>query len=117
VETPYTGLFVPQKGVGANHGPKEMADLAREIISGLTEKEEVDDLPLPATGRSNPGCGCLRQADPGEITGRALWNTILEESVYVVPSCTPQFCVIPKQRKSRCSGVWGIFQRIFSSTW
>ncbi len=68
-ETPYTGLFVPQKGWGRIMVPKEMADLAREIISGLSGNRRIGDLPLAGDLQIDPRLwDALRKADPGEIT-------------------------------------------------
>ncbi len=84
-ETPYAGLFVPQKGWGRIMVPKEMADLACEIISGLSE-QGVEALPSAGDWQIDPRLWeALRQADPREITGRTLVEYDLEESVYVVP--------------------------------
>lgn len=85
-ETPYTGLFIPQKGWGRIMVPKEMAELAREIISRLSEKEEVDHLPLAGDFGIDPLLWeTLQQADPTEITTRALVQFDRLEKVYVVP--------------------------------
>ena len=68
-ETPYAGLFVPQKGWGRIMVPKEMVDLAREIISRLAEKEEAGDMPPGGDLQIDPGLwDALRKADPREIT-------------------------------------------------
>ena len=65
--------------------PKEMADRAREIISGLPEERTTG----PAAGRRpqiEPGLwDALRQADPQEIASRALVEYEREENVYIVP--------------------------------
>ena len=85
-ETPYTGLFIPQKGWGRIMVPKEMADLAREIISGLAEEIESDDLSSAGDLHIDPRLwDAVRQADPREITARAAVEYDREESVYVVP--------------------------------
>ena len=85
-ETPYTGLFVPQKGWGRIMVPKEMADLAREIISDLSENEEGDDLPSAGHFHIDPLLWeALKQADPLEITTRTLVQFDDQENVYVVP--------------------------------
>jgi hypothetical protein len=114
VETPYTGLFVPQKGWGRIMVPKEMADLAREIISGLTEKEEVDDLPFAGDWQIEPRLwDALRQADPGEITGRALVEYDSEESVYVVPFLHTAVLCYPETEEIEVLGRLGHFSKDF----
>lgn len=85
-ETPYAGLFVPQKGWGRIMVPKEMVDSAREIISRLAETEEAGGLSLPGDVQIDPRLwDALRKADPWEITERALVEFDPEENVYVVP--------------------------------
>ena len=85
-ETPYAGLFVPQRGWGRIMVPKEMADLAREIISGLVDKEEAEDLPFKEDFEIDPRLwDSLRHADPREMSQRALVQFDSEENVWVVP--------------------------------
>ncbi|MGA2939140.1 MAG: DUF3786 domain-containing protein [Syntrophobacteraceae bacterium] len=113
-ETPYTGLFVPQKGWGRVMVPKEMADLAREIISGLSEKEEVDDLPFAGDWQIDPRLwDALRQADPREITGRALVEYDFEESVYVVPFLNTAALCYPETEEIEVLGRLGHFSKDF----
>ncbi len=113
-ETPYTGLFVPQKGWGRIMVPKAMADLAREIISGLAEKEEVDGLPLAGDWQIEPRLwDALRQADPLEIAGRALVEYDLEESVYVVPFLNTAALCYPETEEIEVLGRLGHFSKDF----
>src|SRR5208337_3536796 len=73
VETAYTGLFTPQKGWGRIMVPKEMADLAREIISSLTQENESGNQPSAGDLQIDPRFWDeLRQADPQEIVSRAV---------------------------------------------
>lgn len=86
VETPYAGLFVPQKGWGRIMVPKEMAGQAKEIISGLAEKQEGNDLQFTGDPQIEPRLwDALRQASPREISARTLVEFDREENVYVVP--------------------------------
>lgn len=86
VETAYTGIFTPQKGWGRIMVPKEMADLAREIISGLTQENESDNQPSAGDLQIDPRFWDeLRQADPQEIVSRAVVEYQPEHNVYVVP--------------------------------
>ena len=113
-ETPYAGLFVPQKGWGRIMVPKEMADLACEIISGLTEKEEVDGLPFAGDWQIEPRLwDALRQADPREITGKALVEYDLEESVYVVPFLNTAVLCYPETEEIEVLGGLGDFSKDF----
>ncbi len=114
-ETPYTGLFVPQKGWGRIMVPKEMADVAREIISGLTEKtEELDNLPFNGDLQIEPRLwDALRQADPGEVTARALVEYDLEESVYVVPFLNTVALCYPETEEIEVLGRLGDFSKDF----
>ena len=113
-ETPYTGLFIPQKGWGRIMVPKEMADLAREIISGLTEEAEVDDLPFDGDFQIEPRLwDALRQADPREIAGRALVEYDLEESVYVVPFLNTAALCYPETEEIEVLGRLGDFSKDF----
>jgi hypothetical protein len=113
-ETPYTGLFVPQKGWGRIMVPKEMADPAREIISGLTETEQVDDLPFAGDWQIDPRLwDALRQADPGEIKARALVEYDLEESVYVIPFLNTAVLCYPETEEIEVLGRLGDFSKDF----
>jgi len=113
-ETPYTGLFVPQKGWGRIMVPKEMTDLAREIISALTEKDEVDDLPFAGDWQIDPRLwDALRQADPREITARALVEYDFEESVYVVPFLNTAALCYPETEEIEVLGRLGHFSKDF----
>ena len=115
-ETPYAGLFVPQKGWGRIMVPKEMADLAREIISGLTRENESGTCRLPATGRSIPGCGRrLRQADPREIAAKSPCGIRPEESVYVVPFLNTAVLCYPETEEIEVLGGPGRFFKGFSA--
>jgi len=80
METPYSALFVPQKGWGRIMVPEQMADRAREVISQLAVENE------PGARRIEPGLWEeLRQADPREVASRALVEYDGAEDVYIVP--------------------------------
>ena len=96
-ETPYTGLFIPQKGWGRIMVPEEMADLAREIISGLTQENEPGNLPSAGDWQIDfRFWDALRQADPQDIVSRAVVEYQPEDNVYIVPflnkavRCSPE---------------------------
>ncbi len=113
-ETPYAGLFVPQRGWGRIMVPKEMADQAREIISDLAEKEEGDELPNAGDSQIEPWLwDALRQADPGEISSRALVEFDLEENVYVVPFLNTAALCYPETEEIEVLGGLGDFSKDF----
>jgi hypothetical protein len=63
-----------------------MADLAREIISGLTQENESDNPPSSVSRQIDPRFwDALRQADPQEIVSRAAVQYLPEENAYIVP--------------------------------
>jgi hypothetical protein len=85
-ETAYTALFTPQKGWGRIMVPKEMADLAREIISSLTQENESDSPPSAGDWQIAPRFWeALRQADPKEVVSRAVVEFQPEDNLYIVP--------------------------------
>ena len=64
METPYSGLFVPQKGWGPVVVPEEMADQARRIISQLAWENEPPDRQLKGDRQVETGLwDALRQTD------------------------------------------------------
>ncbi len=86
VETPYSGLFVPQRGWGRVMVPEQMADRAREIISRLAEANEPEDRPPAGARKLEPGLwDALRRADPMEIESRTLVEYERPENVYIIP--------------------------------
>ncbi len=115
-ETPYTGLFIPQKGWGRIMVPKEMADLAREIISGLAEEIESDDLSSAGDLHIDPRLwDAVRQADPREITATAAVEYDREESVYVVPFLNTVVLCYPETEEIEVIRAHGRFFRGFSA--
>lgn len=86
METPYSGLFVPQKGWGRIMVPEEMADRARRIISQLAWENEPPDRQLKGDRQVETGLwDALRQTDHREAASRALVEYDPEENVYIVP--------------------------------
>jgi len=86
VETPYSGLFVPQKGWGRIMVPEELADRARRIISQFAGEIEPEAGPLKDSRRIEPGLwDALRKAAPREVASRSLVQHDEEENVYIVP--------------------------------
>lgn len=86
METPYSGLFVPQKGWGRIMVPEEMADRARRIISQLAEETQSADGQPKDDRQIEPGLWeDLRQADHRETALRALAQYDAGENVYIIP--------------------------------
>ncbi|SPF39867.1 conserved hypothetical protein [Syntrophobacter sp. SbD1] len=113
-ETPYAGLFVPQKGWGRIMVPKEMADSAREIIARLVETEAIGEMPLAGDVQIDPRLwDALRKADPGEITQRALVEFDPEENVYVVPFLNTAVLCYPETERIEVLGRHEDFSKDF----
>jgi hypothetical protein len=113
-ETPYAGIFVPQKGWGRIMVPKEMAGQAKEIISGLTEEQEGDDLQFAGDQQIEPRLwDALRQASPREISARALVEFDREENVYVVPFLDTAALCYPETEEIEVLGRQGDFSKDF----
>jgi hypothetical protein len=111
-ETPYAGLFVPQRGWGRIMVPKGMADLSREIISGLVEEERGEDLPLADDFQIEPRLwDDLRRADPGEMPERSLVQFDPEENVYVIPFLNTAVLCYPETEEIELLGRLGDFSK------
>jgi len=111
-ETPYAGLFVPQRGWGRIMVPREMADVAREIISGLAESEEGGEPRSAGAFQIEPSLwDDLRQADPGEILEKALVQFDREENVYVVPFLNTAVLCYPETEEIEVLGRLEDFSR------
>jgi hypothetical protein len=105
VETPYSGLFVPQRGWGRIMVPKQMADRARAIISDLAEKDEPGGGPLAESTRIEPGLwDSLRRADPQEIASRTLVDYEQAENVYTVPFLNTAVLCYPETEEIEALG-------------
>ncbi len=105
VETPYSGLFVPQRGWGRVMVPEQMADRAREIISGLAEENEAGSgTPADAQQIDPRLWDALRRADPREIASRALVEYEPAENVYVVPFLNTAVLCYPATREMEVLG-------------
>lgn len=113
METAYSNIFVHQKGWGRILVPEEMADLAREIISELTEIDEPAapvPSPVPRLEQGSPPgtdyaaqkldqvveqlagvpvesrlWDALKQADPREVASRTICEFDPEKNLYVLP--------------------------------
>ena len=113
-ETAYTTLFTPQKGWGRIMVPKDMADLAREIISGLTQENESNDLPSAGDWQIDPRFWDeLRQADPQEIVSRAVVEYQPEDNLYVVPFLNTVALCYPETEEIEVQGSLAGFSEDF----
>ncbi len=113
-ETAYTTLFTPQKGWGRIMVPKDMADLAREIISGLTQENESNDLPSAGDWQIDPRFWDeLRQADPQEIVSRAVVGYQPEDNLYVVPFLNTVALCYPETEEIEVQGSLAGFSEDF----
>jgi hypothetical protein len=111
-ETPYGGLFIPQRGWGRIMVPKEMADMAREIISSLSKADGGGVVELDGNFQIEPGLwDALRQADPKEILDKALVQFDSEESVYVVPFLNTAVLCYPQTEEMELLGRLGDFSK------
>jgi hypothetical protein len=115
METPYSGLFVPQKGWGRIMVPEEMADNARRIISQLAEENEA----IAGQPEGGPQVGpelwdALRRADPRDASSRSLVEYEPEEDVYIVPFLNTTVLCHPTAEETvvleRLAGLSGDFQ-------
>ena len=104
-ETAYTALFTPQKGWGRIMVPKEMADLARGIISSLTQENESGNPPSAGDWQVDPRFWDeLRQADPQEIVSRAIVEYRPEENLYIVPFLNTVVMCYPETEEIEAPG-------------
>jgi hypothetical protein len=99
-ETPYSTLFVPQKGWGQILVPEEMAPKAREVIDEVLR--EVRSAPL----YSDPSeldpllWERLRAADPETLCHNAQVQYEAEHRAYVVPFLNAEFLITPEDEKT-----------------
>jgi hypothetical protein len=106
-ETAYSNIFVHQKGWGYVLAPRQKAELAREIISELTQMWKEGDPSPSVQSETEPGnCDhrlsqvsqqlaglkpepglwdALRQADPGEVSSRTEVQFDPQKNGYIVP--------------------------------
>jgi hypothetical protein len=105
METPYSGLFVPQKGWGRIMVPKQMADRARALISDLAEENEPGGRPFAEGRRNERGLwDSLRRADPQEIASRTLVEYERAENVYIVPFLNTAVLCYPETEEIEALG-------------
>lgn len=113
-ETPYTGLFVPQRGWGRILVPAESETLAREIILSLAEEDEFNDSALSGSFEIEPQLWeTLRQADPREITSKAAAEYDFEEKVYIIPFFNTAVICSPELEEMEVVGPLKTFSRDF----
>ena len=104
-ETPYTGLFIPQRGWGRVLVPREMESEAREIICALIEDIQCAE-PSPANASEiDPRLWeRLRQADLNEIINNAVVEYDAEEEAFVVPFLNTAVLCYPELEKIEVIG-------------
>ncbi|MHC1726450.1 MAG: DUF3786 domain-containing protein [Syntrophobacteraceae bacterium] len=113
-ETPYTGLFIPQRGWGRILVPSEVETLAREIIISLAEEDEFDGAPLSGTWEIEPQLWeTLRQTDPREIITRAVAEYDPEEKVYIIPFFNTAIICSPELEEIEVIGPLATFSKDF----
>ncbi len=113
-ETPYSGLFVTQKGWGRVMVPKQMEPQALEIIEALvedlqkarpifTDASEIDPVLWEKLGR----------ADPEEIARNAMVQYDPHAGAYIVPFFNAAILVYPELRKLELTGSEPAFSQDF----
>ncbi|MFZ2447283.1 MAG: DUF3786 domain-containing protein [Syntrophobacteraceae bacterium] len=113
-ETPYTGLFVPQRGWGRVMVPREMESQAREIVDALIEDIQGSGAPYADASEIDPQLWeMLRGADPAEIVKNALVEYDPEEDVYIVPFFNTVVVCWPEAEKMQILGVHSTFSQDF----
>lgn len=139
VDTAYSNIFVPQKGWGLIMVPRENEDLAREIISDLSELEheglspaEPESEPISPAQGENPGrklneeaeqpgapeleprlWDALRQAEPREVASRTIAEFDPEKNVFAVPFLNGVILCRPETEQIEAVGCPGDFSRDF----
>jgi hypothetical protein len=104
-ETPYAGLFIPQRGWGRVMVPGEMADLAREIIASLSEVERSGELPTSGDFEVEPRLWrALEEADPEEVSARAIVQFDREKGAYIIPLLNTAVLCYPETKKTELPG-------------
>ncbi|MCE5335300.1 MAG: DUF3786 domain-containing protein [Desulfobacteraceae bacterium] len=113
-ETPYTGLFIPQRGWGCVMVPEGMEALAREVIRSLAEDDEFDEQPAANTYELEPRLwDMLRKADPEEITRTAVVEYDLDDNVYIVPFLNTAILCSPEAEEIEVVGDLAPFSKDF----
>ncbi len=113
-ETPYTGLFVPQKGWGRIMVPCEMEDMAREIVEAFVEDVRSTDAPYTKSSEIDPVLWeRLREADPAEIAGNSGVEYDDQEEVYIIPFFNTAIVCWPESEKMEIIGEFSKFSRDF----
>jgi hypothetical protein len=105
-ETPYSRLFVPQRGWGRVMVPKEMLDRAREIICAMVESGPCEEELFASAAEIDPQLwGRLRQADPEEIIRNAVVEYSREDEAYVVPFLNTVLMCYPEEERIEVMGL------------
>lgn len=113
-ETPYTGLFVPQKGWGRIMVPKEMEAVASEIVQAFVEDVRCNDAPYMKASEIDPVLWeRLRGADPAEISRNAGVEYDVEEEVYIIPFFNTAIVCWPESEKMEIIGEYSKFSQDF----
>lgn len=113
-ETPYTGLFIPQKGWGRIMVPEGMETKARDVIRALAEDDEFEDQPAANSYELEPRLWeMLRNADPAEVTGRAVVEYDLDDNAYIVPFLNTAILCFPELEEIEVVGDLAPFSKDF----
>lgn len=112
-ETPYTALFIPQKGWGRIMVPREAENRARAIINALVENIRHSEPQKPTSTIDPELWEALRKADPREITGNAVVEYNPEENVYIVPFFNSGILCYPGEERIEVAGFPDEFSRDF----
>jgi hypothetical protein len=116
-ETPYTGLFVPQKGWGRVMVPKEMLDQAREIICALAESNQcTEDLIANGTEVDPLLWERLRQADPEDIIRNAVVEYASDDRAFIIPFLNTAVMCYPEDERIEVIGLVPGFSNDFQLT-
>ncbi|MEN6486585.1 MAG: DUF3786 domain-containing protein [Syntrophobacteraceae bacterium] len=98
-ETPYTGLFVTQRGWGQILVPSEFEYRARQIIWPVLHGVQTGRLCLDSSELDPLLWDRLREADPRKICRQALVGYEEEKNAFVVPFLTGRFLCLPDEER------------------
>ncbi|MBP8646206.1 MAG: DUF3786 domain-containing protein [Syntrophobacteraceae bacterium] len=98
-ETPYDGLFIPQRGWGLLLVPESQASRARQIIQPLLEHIESGQ-PYPTPAEIDPLLWeDLRKADPESVCHNAEVYHDPRRGAYIVPLLNREFACFPLEER------------------
>ncbi|MEM5785664.1 MAG: DUF3786 domain-containing protein [Syntrophobacteraceae bacterium] len=113
-ETPYTGLFVPQRGWGRIMVPAGMEMQARDVIRALIEDIQLSEPPYESAFDIDPRLWEeLREADLSTIIKNASVEFDPEEDAYIVPFLNSAVLCYPEAEKMELIGPLSVFSQNF----